>query len=331
MLETADKRPEPELNVSRVTTTVQLSLLERLTPYVAYAALIGLIAFFGATAPNLFLTANNFEVILQNSAVQCVVAIGMTFVIIIGSIDLSVGSDMALVGMLAAMASTQVGGLAFFITPFLGALLGWVNGVLFVYGGVPSFVVTLGMLSVARGLTIIISGGFPVDLPPTGLFTAIGNAPGPFLIVVGLALAASFLLLKTAFGRYTLAVGGDEEKARMLGLPVDRLKIAVFTLSGALAGLGGGILAAEVGAGTPTMGTGFELTAISAVVIGGTSLTGGSGSILGTIVGSLVMSTLANGMIILGVSTNVQLVMTGVVLVGAVMLSIQRGKLRVLK
>ncbi|HWA79686.1 MAG TPA: ABC transporter permease [Acetobacteraceae bacterium] len=331
MLETANERAEPELAVASVATAVQLSLLERLTPYVAYAALVALIAFFGATAPSLFLTANNFEVILQNSAVQCVVAIGMTFVIIIGSIDLSVGSCMALVGMLAAMASTFVGGLAFFITPFLGAIIGLINGLLFVYGGVPSFVVTLGMLSVARGLTIIISGGFPVNLPPTGLFTAIGNAPGPFLIVVVLALAASFLLLKTAFGRYTLAVGGDEEKAKMLGLPVDRLKVAVFTLSGALAGLGGGILTAEVGAGTPTMGTGFELTAISAVVIGGTSLTGGSGSILGTIVGSLVMSTLANGMIILGISTNVQIVMTGAVLVGAVMLSIQRGKLRVLK
>ncbi len=331
MLELANKRSEPDVAVAHVATTVQLSLLERLTPYVAYAALIALIAFFAATAPSLFLTANNFEVILQNSAVQCVVAIGMTFVIIIGSIDLSVGSNMALVGMLAALLSTLVGGLAFFITPFLGALIGLINGLLFVYGGVPSFVVTLGMLSVARGLTIIISGGFPVNLPPTGLFAAIGNAPCPFLIVIGLALAASFLLLKTAFGRYVLAVGGDEEKARMLGLPVDRLKVAVFTLSGALAGLGGGILAAEVGAGTPTMGTGFELTAISAVVIGGTSLTGGSGSILGTIVGSLVMSTLANGMIILGISTNVQLVMTGAVLVGAVMLSIQRGKLRVLK
>jgi ribose/xylose/arabinose/galactoside ABC-type transport system permease subunit len=323
--------PGARAPAARATAAVRLSLLERLTPYVAYAALAGLIAIFGALAPGLFLTANNSEVILQNSAVQCVVAIGMTFVIIIGSIDLSVGSGMALVGMLAAMASTLVGGFAFFLTPFLGALIGLVNGVLFVYGGVPSFVVTLGMLSVARGLTIIISGGFPVSLPPTGFFASVGNAPWPFVIVVGLALAASFVLLKTAFGRYVLAVGGDEEKARMLGLPVNRVKVAVFTLSGALAGLGGGILAAEVGAGTPTMGTGFELTAISAVVIGGTSLTGGSGSILGTIVGSLVMSTLANGMIILGISTNVQIVMTGAVLVGAVMLSIQRGKIRIMK
>jgi len=331
MLHRMINRPASAVDVSRVEAAPQLSLWERLTPYVAYAALLGLIVVFGTMAPTLFLTANNFQVVLQNSAVQCVVAIGMTFVIIIGSIDLSVGSSMALVGMLAAMASTVVGGLAFFLTPLMGAIIGLINGLLFVYGGIPSFVVTLGMLSVARGLTIIVSGGFPVSLPSTGLFTAIGTAPRPFLIVIALAVLASFLLLKTAFGRYTLAVGGDEEKARMLGLPVDRLKVAVFTLSGALAGLGGGILTAEVGAGSPTMGIGFELTAISAVVIGGTSLTGGSGSILGTIVGSLVMTTLANGMIILGISTNVQIVMTGAVLIGAVMLSLQRGKIRIMK
>jgi ribose/xylose/arabinose/galactoside ABC-type transport system permease subunit len=299
--------------------------------YIAYAALLILIIFFGSLAPDLFLTRSNLAVILQNSAVQCVVAIGMTFVILIGSIDLSVGSGMALVGTLAAMASTQIGGDAFFLTPFIGAAIGLVNGLVFVYGRIPSFVVTLGMLSVARGLTLIISNGSPVPIPFSGLFSSVGIPPAPFIIVIVLAAAASFILLKTAFGRYVLSIGGDEDKARMLGLPVNRVKITVFTLSGALAGLGGGILTAEIGSGSPTMGTGFELTAISAVVIGGTSLTGGRGSILGTIVGSLVMSTLANGLIIMGVSTEVQIVLTGIVLVGAVILSIQRGKIRIMK
>jgi ribose/xylose/arabinose/galactoside ABC-type transport system permease subunit len=299
--------------------------------YIAYAALLVLIVFFGAMAPSLFLTRGNFEVIFQNSAVQCVVAIGMTFVILIGSIDLSVGSAMALVGTLSAMASTQIGGVAFFLAPVIGAGIGLVNALVFVYGRIPSFVVTLGMLSVARGLTLIISNGSPIPIPFYGLFSDMGIPPAPFFIVLGLALVAWFVLTKTTFGRYTFAIGGDEDKSRVLGLPVNRVKIIVFTLSGALAGLGGGILTAEIGSGSPTMGTGFELTAISAVVIGGTSLTGGRGSILGTVVGSLVMSTLANGLIILGVSTDVQTVLTGVVLVGAVLLSIQRGKIRIMK
>jgi ribose/xylose/arabinose/galactoside ABC-type transport system permease subunit len=299
--------------------------------YIAYAALVVLIIFFGLVTPSLFLTVGNFATILQNSAVQCVVAIGMTFVILIGSIDLSVGSNMALTATLAAMASTHIGGGAFFLTPFIGAAIGLINALVFVYGRIPSFVVTLGMLSVARGMTLIISDGTPVPIPFSGLFSDIGIPPVPILIVIGLAIVASFVLLKTSFGRYTFAIGGDEDKANVLGLPVKKVKIIVFTLSGALAGLGGGILAAEIGSGSPTMGTGFELTAISAVVIGGTALTGGRGSILGTVVGSLVMSTLANGLIILGISTEVQTVLTGIVLVGAVLLSIQRGKIKVMK
>jgi ribose/xylose/arabinose/galactoside ABC-type transport system permease subunit len=283
--------------------------------YIAYAALVVLIVFFGAAAPSVFLALGNFETILQNSAVQCVVAIGMTFVILIGSIDLSVGSNMALVGTLTALASKLIGGGAFFLAPVIGLAIGLVNAIVFVYGRIPSFVVTLGMLSVARGLVLIIGQGWPVPIPFSGLFADVGIP----------------VLTKTAFGRYVFAIGGDEDKSRELGLPVDQVKVIVFAISGALAGLGGGILTSEIGSGSPTMGTGFELTAISAVVIGGTSLTGGRGSILGTIVGSLVMSTLANGLIILGVSTDVQIVLTGVVLVGAVLLSIQRGKIRIMK
>jgi ribose/xylose/arabinose/galactoside ABC-type transport system permease subunit len=299
--------------------------------YIAYAALVVLVVFFGAMAPSYFLTLNNFATILQTSAVQCIVAIGMTFVILIGSIDLSVGSSMALVGTLTAMASIHIGGAAFFLAPLIGLVIGLVNAVVFVYGRIPSFVVTLGMLSVARGLVLVIGRGWPVPIPFHGLFAEVGIPPIPFYIVIAVALVASFALTKMAFGRYVFAIGGDEDKARELGLPVNQVKVIVFAISGMLAGLGGGILTSEIGSGSPTMGTGFELTAISAVVIGGTSLTGGRGSILGTIVGSLVMSTLANGLIIVGVSTNVQIVLTGVVLVGAVLLSIQRGKLRFMK
>jgi ribose/xylose/arabinose/galactoside ABC-type transport system permease subunit len=299
--------------------------------YISYVALLVLVIVFGLLQPELFLTARNFNVILQNSAVQSTVAIGLTFVIISGSIDLSVGSVMALSGAIAAMSSSVLGGFAFFVAPLIGALLGAVNGAIFVRGKIPSFVVTLGMLSVARGMTVIITNGSPVPIPFDSFIYEFGTPPNPILIVAALAVLMSFVLFFMKFGQYTFAVGGDEEKARVLGLPVDRIKFLIFVLSGALAGLGGGVLTAQLGSGSPTMATGFELTAISAVVIGGTSLTGGSGSIVGTIVGGLVMATLANGMVILGVSTNVQTVLTGVVLVAAVLISIQRSKLRVMK
>ena len=206
--------------------------------YIAYAALVVLIVFFGAMAPSVFLALGNFETILQNSAVQCVVAIGMTFVILIGSIDLSVGSNMALVGTLTALASKYVGGGAFFLAPVIGLAIGLVNAIVFVYGRIPSFVVTLGMLSVARGLVLIIGQGWPVPIPFSGLFADVGIPPVPFYIVVGLALLASFVLTKTAFGRYVFAIGGDEDKSRELGLPVDQVKVIVFAISGAMAGLG---------------------------------------------------------------------------------------------
>jgi ribose/xylose/arabinose/galactoside ABC-type transport system permease subunit len=165
----------------------------------------------------------------------------------------------------------------------------------------------------------------------TSSFYSVGTPPIPFIIVIVFALIFGAILTQTRFGEYALAIGGAEDKARVLGLPVKKLKILIFMLSGLMAGLGGGVLTSQLGSGSPTSGIGFELLAISAVVIGGTPLTGGMGSILGTIVGSLVISILANGMIILGISTNVQTVLTGVVLVVAVLLSIQRDKLRVIK
>jgi ribose/xylose/arabinose/galactoside ABC-type transport system permease subunit len=307
------------------------SLSELAGRYIAYIALVALVIIFGALAPSLFLSWGNLSTILQNSAVLCLVSVGMTFVIIVGSIDLSVGSVMAVSGVIAAMATPSLGWLAFLIAPTVGALFGLANGAMFVFGKIPSFVATLGMLSVARGLTVIVTGGAPVAIPLDSSFYSVGTPPIPFIIVIVFALIFGAILTQTRFGEYALAIGGAEDKARVLGLPVKKLKILIFILSGLMAGLGGGVLTSQLGSGSPTSGIGFELLAISAVVIGGTPLTGGMGSILGTIVGSLVISILANGMIILGISTNVQTVLTGVVLVAAVLLSIQRDKLRVIK
>ncbi|WP_062226720.1 ABC transporter permease [Aureimonas frigidaquae] len=307
------------------------TLGEVISRYIAYLALAVVILVFGVLAPDRFLTPGNLGVVLQNAAVLCIVAIGITFIIIGGSIDLSVGSMMALSGAVAASLTPQFGAWAFLAAPLVGAVLGAVNGSVFVYGRIPSFVVTLGMLSVARGLTVVFSGGRPVPIPFTSDFYIFGTPPVPFIIALAVAVVMALLLSFTTFGRYTLAIGGDEEKTRVLGVPVDRVKLAMFVVSGLLAGLGGGILTSQLGSGSPTVGVGFELLAISAVVIGGTPLTGGHGSIVGTVVGSLVITTLANGLVILGISTNVQTILTGVVLVGAVMISISRGKMKIIK
>jgi ribose/xylose/arabinose/galactoside ABC-type transport system permease subunit len=302
-----------------------------LSRYIAYVALVAVVVIFGILAPDRFLTMNNLGIVLQNSAVLCVVAIGITFIIIGGSIDLSVGSLMAFSGAVTASMVPSMGVWAFVVGPVVGGCLGAINGAIFVLGRIPSFVVTLGMLSIARGFTVIFTGGAPVPIPLSSDYYIFGTPPYPFLIAAVVGIIMGLLLLFTTFGRYTFAIGGDEEKSRVLGIPVDGVKFAMFTISGALSGVGGGILTSQLGSGSPTVGTGFELMAISAVVIGGTPLTGGTGSILGTAVGSLVIMSLANGLIIMGVPTNVQTVLTGMVLIGAVMISIRRGKLKIIK
>lgn len=313
-------------------TLMPLNAIGRfLSRYIAYVALLAVVVVFGILSPDRFLTMNNLAIVLQNCAVLCVVAIGITFVIIGGSIDLSVGSVMAFAGAITASTVGTLGVWAFIVGPLVGCALGAINGLVFVIGRIPSFVVTLGMLSIARGSTVIFTGGAPVPIPLTSRYYVFGTPPAPFWIAAGVAAVMGFLLRFTTFGRYTFAIGGDEEKARVLGVPVDRVKLAMFILSGALAGVGGAVLTSQLGSGSPTVGTGFELMAISAVVIGGTPLTGGIGSILGTAVGSLVITSLANGLIIMGVPTNVQTVLTGVVLIGAVMISIRRGKLKIIK
>ena len=304
---------------------------EFLARYVAYFALIAVVVVFGILSPDRFLTFGNLGVVLQNSAVLAIVAIGITFIIIGGSIDLSVGSIMAFSGAIAATFAGSSAVYAVIFAPVVGALIGAINGAVFVFFRIPSFVVTLGMLSIARGLTVIYTNGTPISIPLNSRFDFYGIPPIPFWITAGVAVVMSGLLMLTTFGRYTFAIGGDEDKTRILGVPVRAVKFAMFVLSGALAGLGGGILTSQLGSGSPTVGTGFELLAISAVVIGGTPLTGGTGSILGTVVGSLVIMSLANGLVIMGISSNVQTVLTGLVLIVAVMISIRRGKLRIIK
>jgi ribose/xylose/arabinose/galactoside ABC-type transport system permease subunit len=299
----------------------------RLVPFLALILVIG---FFTATAGTRFLSIENATFLLQQSAIIAIPAFGVTLVIIAGSIDLSVGSIVALTGVVAAVVAREAGpipGMAAGLAVGVGA--GLFNGFAFAVLKVPSFMVTLGMLSIARGLTIVVSSSQPINVDQS--FQVIGRMPGILVLFVACFIAVTALLELTTFGRHAVAIGGQERVARLSGVPITRLKILLFVFSGLMAGLGGLALSARVGAATPNAAFGFELTAITAVVLGGTPLTGGIGSMTNTVVGAFIISILLNGMVILGVPSELQLVVQGLVLVGAVYLSLERGKIGIIK
>ncbi len=300
------------------------------TRLVPFAALIVVVIFFSVVGGENFLSLDNASFLLQQSAVIAVPAFGVTLVIIAGSIDLSVGSVVALTGMVAAVVAQSQGVVVGIGAGILtGVAAGLANGLGFAVLRVPSFIVTLGMLSVARGLTIVVSQSQPIDVGTN--FQAIGKPPGIFIVFAACFVLVSLMLAYTSFGRQAIAIGGQERVARLSGVPVMRMKILIFVFSGLMAGLGGVLLAARVGAATPTSATGFELTAIAAVVLGGTPLTGGVGNMTNTVVGAFILSILLNGMIIMGVPGEIQLIVQGLVLVGAVLLSLERSKIGIIK
>jgi ribose/xylose/arabinose/galactoside ABC-type transport system permease subunit len=299
----------------------------RLIPFLA---LFVVIAFFSITAGTRFLSLSNASFLLQQSAIIAIPAFGVSLVIIAGSIDLSVGSLVALTSVVAAVVADGFGvplGLAAGLV--VGVAAGLVSGLGFAVLRVPSFMVTLGMLSGARGLTIVVSSSQPVNVDDS--FQVIGRMPG-LLILFGVCFVGATLILNnTTFGRQAVAIGGQERVARLSGIPITRDKVLLFAFSGLMAALGGLALTGRVGAATPNAATGFELTAIAAVVLGGTPLTGGIGSMTNTVVGALIISILLNGMVILGVPSEVQLIVQGLVLVGAVYLSLERVKIGIIK
>ena len=298
----------------------------RLVPFVA---LIVVIVFFSATGGTRFLSVNNAIFLIQQSAIIAIPAFGVSLVIIAGSIDLSIGSVVALTGMVAAVVDPQGPIPAVIAAIAVGVGAGLFNGFGFAILRVPSFMVTLGMLSIARGLTIMVSGSQPVNVDST--LQAIGRMPGILILFAVCFIGATILLSHTAFGRQVVAIGGQERVARLSGVPIRRIKVLLFVFSGFMAAIGGIALAGRVGAATPTAATGLELAAITAVVLGGTPLTGGIGNMTNTVVGAFIISILLNGMVILGVPSELQLVIQGLVLVGAVYLSIERIKIGIIK
>ncbi len=277
-----------------------------------------------------FLTSANIRNVLRQTSINGLLAIGMTFVILTGGIDLSVGSVLAFGGMIAAIfASSSLGEqyplyVALPLGLLAGTVLGMVNGSLVAFFRVPPFVVTLGMLSIARGLTLIASNGMPVSrLSPEYITVGQGmvlGIPVPVLIFFGVFAIAWIVLYQTPFGRYVYAVGGNEEAARISGVNARMVKFTVYAISGCLAALGGIILSARTTAGLPQAGVAYELDAIAAVVIGGTSLAGGQGRLFGTLIGALIIGVVNNGLDLLGVSAYYQLTFKGAIIVAAVLL-----------
>jgi ribose/xylose/arabinose/galactoside ABC-type transport system permease subunit len=271
-----------------------------------------------------FLKEENLFNILLQAAINLIIALGMTYVIATGGIDLSVGSIVGLSGM--AMAKLLIAGVslpvALSITLFLGMTMGTINGLLITRIGLPPFIATLGTMSVYRGLALIINDGRPAYGLSAKVLQVISGRLGPIPIPVIISLVAAaiafFVMKRTVIGEYTLAIGGNEEAVRLSGVPVARYKTIVYLISGLMCAVAGIVLTARLTAAEPIAGTGYELDAIAATVIGGTSLSGGVATIPGTLIGALIMSVLRNGLNLLNIQSYYQLVAIGLVIVLAV-------------
>ena len=300
------------------------ALRERLSGVVsqlaAAGALIVVFVFLSIASPA-FLSADNLFNIGSQTAVTAVIAIGMTLVIITAGIDLSVGSVAALSGVLGVMMMANLGlpwPLAVLGGTFVGAGAGLVNGLLVSFAGLNPFIATLGMLTVARGLTFIFTNAVAVFGAPDSFRLlgqgVIGPIPIPILTVLVVAVMGYIVLSRTKLGRYAYAIGSNPEAARLSGIPIRRYLTSVYVISGALAGFGGMIAASRVNSGQPNFGIGLELDVIAAAVIGGASLFGGQGSVVGTLIGAFLVALIRNGSVLLDVNVFYQQVIIGVVI-----------------
>ena len=275
-----------------------------------------------------FMTTDNVLNILRQVSISALIAFGMTFVILTGGIDLSVGSTLALTGAVAAtmLASGIDPVLTILAALLLGAVLGAVNGVIIAKGKVAPFIATLATMTIYRGLTLVYTDGRPVsDLGNEITFQMLGKGyffgiPVPVCTMILAFIVLYVIMHKTTFGRRVYAVGGNEAASKLSGINVDRIKIAVYSLTGMLAALSALILTSRLNSAQPTAGTSYELDAIAAVVLGGTSLTGGKGWIFGTLVGALIIGVLNNGLNLIGVSSFFQQVVKGIVILIAVLI-----------
>lgn len=319
-------------------TTVRLppGLRGKFQQFLAFAGLILIFAFFSFASPN-FLTFSNVMSILLATVVIGTLAIGTTFVIISAGIDLSLGTGMSLCAVMSGVFITHWGlpmPLGVVLTVLFGGLIGFVNGFNVTVLKIPPFIATLAMMLVAEGLALVISGSAPIYFSDTPSYYMLSNGsifpgldiPNAVLLWAAVAIIAAIILNKSVFGRYTYAIGSNEDATALSGINTRRWKILIYSFGGLFIGLAGVLISARLNSAQPALGMGYELKAIAAVVIGGTSLFGGVGSILGTVIGALIMSVLTNGLQIISVPQEWQTVILGVVILAAVYLDNFRRK-----
>lgn len=288
---------------------------------------IGLVAeciLFSLLTPSFF-TFSNFLTVARQASINSIIAFGMTFVIITGGIDLSVGSTVALAGVITAygLSSGLSVAISIIIGLICGLIIGATNGIVVTKTNIPPFIVTLGMMTLARGLAGNISNGYPISIKNQSFLEVgkgyITNIPIPVIIMFFVFIIFHILLSKTKYGAYVYAIGGNENAAYLSGINISKNLVLVYVISGILSALSGIILASRLFSGQPSAGSGFELDAIAAVILGGTSFTGGIGNLIGTIFGAFTISILLNGLALLGVSYYNQLIIRGLVIMFALL------------
>lgn len=303
---------------------------------VAFVVLLILLLFFSLFAPN-FAAWNNMVNIMQATAVNGVLGVAVTFVIISGGIDLAVGTMMTLTAVVAGLILTNLGmplPLGVLGAMLAGAFMGGLSGVTIAKLKIPPFIATLGMMQIARGLALVLSGAKPIYFNSTPSYQYISpessisylipglEIPNGVFVMFVVAIIASIILNRSILGRYIFALGSNEEAARLSGMNVDYWKIVTYALSGLICGVAGLLVSSRLNSAQPALGLGYELDAIAAAVIGGTSLAGGRGTILGTIIGAFIMSVLTNGLRIMGVQEEWKIVVTGLIIIIAVYVDI---------
>lgn len=310
-------------------TSKNVNIKELLVKYKSLLGLVLLIAVVSILNPS-FLSPKNIMNILRQTSVNAVIAAGMTFVILTGGIDLSVGSILGISG--AVCASILVSGqnvvIAVLAALVVGAVVGFLNGFIISKGKLQPFIATLATMTVLKGLTLVYTNGNPITLGSNELAMSFGKIgggtilgiPTPAMIMILVFMVCYYILHNTKMGRYTYALGSNEEATKLSGLNTDKIKIWVYTISGILASIAGIIITSRLYSAQPTAGSGYELDAIAAVVLGGTSLNGGKGKITGTIIGALIIGVLSNALNILDVSSYYQTMVKGAVILLAVLL-----------
>ncbi|MCD8797009.1 ABC transporter permease [Mammaliicoccus sciuri] len=304
--------------------TAKTSLVEKIIPFIGLILLIVVISIMNSA----FLDLSNLLNLLRQVSINGLIAFGMTFVILTGGIDLSVGSILALSSAFTAILITS--GLdpivALIVGVLGGFLLGVFNGVLVTFGSMAPFIATLATMTIFRGLTLVVTDGNPItNLGDSYMFQLFGKGyffgiPVPAVTMIIVFIILAIILQKTTFGRHTYAIGGNEVASKISGIKVNKVKILIYGISGLMSALAGAILTSRLNSAQPTAGTSYELDAIAAVVLGGTSLTGGKGRIVGTFIGVLIIGVLNNGLNLLGVSSFYQQVVKGIVILIAVLI-----------